>query len=141
MFLRMIIKRKLRTAFCGFMSVTRFARIATGYLSGVRGLEFRVPIVSRIFDSQYRPSRVCGTRSLRWNGYSDHSSGRDIKLTTDQLVQRSIISVLILWPIWSELVATEPEASVRFLKLPHFLRSCGSVTRSTHPHEDNWAAT
>jgi hypothetical protein len=39
---------------------------------------------------------------------------------------------------WSEFLATDPEARVRFPALPHFLRSSGSGTGSTQPREYNW---
>jgi hypothetical protein len=39
--------------------------------------------------------------------------------------------------VWSEFLATDPEARVRFSALPDFLRSSGSGTGSTQPHEYN----
>jgi hypothetical protein len=41
----------------------------------------------------------------------------------------------VVW--WSEFLATDPEARVRFPALSHFLRSSGSVTGSTQPREYN----
>jgi hypothetical protein len=42
----------------------------------------------------------------------------------------------VVW--WSEFLATDPEVQVRFPVLPDFfLRSSGSGTGSTLPHEDN----
>jgi hypothetical protein len=38
---------------------------------------------------------------------------------------------------WSEFLATYPEIRVRFPALPDFLRSIGSGTGSTQPHEYN----
>jgi hypothetical protein len=38
---------------------------------------------------------------------------------------------------WSEFLATDPEVQVRFQALPDFLRSSGSGTGSTQPHEYN----
>jgi hypothetical protein len=38
---------------------------------------------------------------------------------------------------WSEFLATDPEVRVRFPALPDFLRSSGSGTGSTQPHEFN----
>jgi hypothetical protein len=42
---------------------------------------------------------------------------------------------------WSEFLATDPEARVRFPVLPDFLRSSGSETGSTQPREYNRGAT
>jgi hypothetical protein len=50
----------------------------------------------------------------------------------------------VVW--WSEFLATDPEARVRFPALPDFLgkkkeHSSGSGTGSTQPREYNWGAT
>jgi hypothetical protein len=42
---------------------------------------------------------------------------------------------------WSEFLAADPEVRVRFPALPDFLRSIGSGTASTQPHECTWGAT
>jgi hypothetical protein len=39
---------------------------------------------------------------------------------------------------WSKFLAKDPEVRVRFPALTHFLRSSGSGTGSTKPHEYNW---
>jgi hypothetical protein len=41
----------------------------------------------------------------------------------------------VVW--WSEFLATDPEALVRFSALPGFLRTSGSGTGSTQPREHN----
>jgi hypothetical protein len=41
----------------------------------------------------------------------------------------------------SEFLTTDPEAQVRFLALPYFLRSSGSETGSTQPRQYKWGAT
>jgi hypothetical protein len=38
---------------------------------------------------------------------------------------------------WSEFLATDPDFRVRFPALPDFLRSSGSETGPTQPHEYN----
>jgi hypothetical protein len=68
--------------------------IATGYVMEDRGIGVRVPVVSRIFSSPYRPDRFWGPPNLLPNGYRGffrrEKSGRGVKLTTHlQLVRRS----------------------------------------------------
>jgi hypothetical protein len=41
---------------------------------------------------------------------------------------------------WSDFLATGPEVQVRLMALPDLLRSSGSLTGSTEPHEYNWGA-
>jgi hypothetical protein len=57
------------------------------------------------------------------------------------------VTASVVW--WSEFLATDPEARVRFPALPDFLKekkekkenSSGSGTGSTQPREYNWGAT
>jgi hypothetical protein len=44
---------------------------------------------------------------------------------------------LNLYMLWSEFLASEPDAQVRFSALPDFLRSSGSGTGSTQLREYN----
>jgi hypothetical protein len=46
---------------------------------------------------------------------------------------RSFIFASVVW--WSEFLATDPEARVRFPTTPDFLRSSGCGTGSTQPRE------
>jgi hypothetical protein len=43
--------------------------IATGYGLDDQGVGVRVPVVSRIFTSPYRPDRLWGSPNLLYNGY------------------------------------------------------------------------
>jgi hypothetical protein len=52
-----------------------------------------------------------------------------------QLVWASIVTTSVVK--WSEFLATDPEARVRFPTLPDYLRSSGSGTGSTQPREYN----
>jgi hypothetical protein len=47
----------------------------------------------------------------------------------------SVTCYSVIW--WSEFLATDPEVRVRFPALPHFLKSSGTGTRGTQPHEYN----
>jgi hypothetical protein len=56
------------------------------------------------------------------------SSGKERKFEkTSEIIEEYRVRVL----------ATDPEARVRFPALPHFLRSSGSGRGSTQPHEHN----
>jgi hypothetical protein len=61
--------------------------------------------------------------------------------TSRALLQRNIIFLVLVSTAsvgyWSELLATDPEVRVRFPALPDFLRSGGSGTGSTQPHDYN----
>jgi hypothetical protein len=68
--------------------------ITTAYGLDDRGFGVRVPVVSRIFSSPYRPDRLWGRPSLLSNGYRElflrEESGKGVKLTTHiQLVPGS----------------------------------------------------